>query len=211
MLPLGPPCRRLSHCCSLATSLTLPLPPPFPAAPCLRAPAQQDDQQPCFLSHTTPLTNALVAASSHLSVHVTGHPPSSGGGGGPAKGPRYCPSIETKVARHPHLTAHNVWLEPDGAPDETSSSSSAFLPPLSLPPLADPQTLRHQPPDLVYPSGMSITLPAEIQLDVLRSCQGLEHVEMAQPGYGVEYDYVNPRELRRASPLLSPPPAIRWC
>lgn len=54
--------------------------------------------------------------------------------------------------------------------------------------------------DLVYPSGMSITLPEEIQRLVLRTCKGLEQVEMAQPGYGVEYDYVNPRELKGARP-----------
>ena len=51
--------------------------------------------------------------------------------------------------------------------------------------------------DLIYPNGISVTLPAEVQLELLRSIRGLENVEMTQPGYGVEYDHVDPRELKR--------------
>lgn len=81
-------------------------------------------------------------------------------------GPRYCPSIEDKVVRFSEKSSHQVFLEPEGL---TS--------------------------DLVYPNGISTSLPQDVQVDYVRSIRGLELAEIAQPGYAIEYDYVDPRAL----------------
>ncbi len=81
-------------------------------------------------------------------------------------GPRYCPSIEDKVVRFADKTSHQIFLEPEGLDDHT-----------------------------VYPNGISTSLPAEVQTDYVRSIGGLEAVKILQPGYAIEYDYFDPREL----------------
>ena len=81
-------------------------------------------------------------------------------------GPRYCPSIEDKVVRFADKASHQVFLEPEGLSDST-----------------------------VYPNGISTSLPQDVQLAYVRSIHGLEDVEILQPGYAVEYDYVDPRAL----------------
>lgn len=83
-----------------------------------------------------------------------------------AAGPRYCPSIEDKIHRFGDRDGHQVFLEPEGL--GTS---------------------------LIYPNGISTSLPAEVQLDFLRTMPGLAKVEMAVPGYAVEYAHVDPRSL----------------
>ena len=82
------------------------------------------------------------------------------------QGPRYCPSIEDKVHRFGDRDGHQIFLEPEG--------------------LDDPW---------VYPNGVSTSLPADVQLAIMRSVKGLEQVEIAQAGYAVEYDHIDPRAL----------------
>ena len=93
-----------------------------------------------------------------------------------ATGPRYCPSIEDKIHRFADRDGHQVFLEPEGLATH-----------------------------LVYPNGISTSLPAEVQLAMLRTMEGLEKVEMAVPGYAVEYDHVDPRALRPSLELRDMP------
>ena len=84
-------------------------------------------------------------------------------------GPRYCPSIEDKVVRFSNRETHQVFLEPEGLDDDT-----------------------------VYPNGISTSLPAEVQEAFIRTMPGLEKALIKRPGYAIEYDYVDPRELSPA-------------
>jgi tRNA uridine 5-carboxymethylaminomethyl modification enzyme len=138
-------------------------------------PEQPGDDEITFFSASTRST-ALPQVSCHVAetnprVHalVTENLASSPlfTGAITGRGPRYCPSLEDKVVRFADRERHQIFIEPEGLDS-----------------------------DLLYLNGFSTSLPPDVQLRMVRSIAGLEDAEMARPGYAVEYDYVDPTELR---------------
>ena len=116
-----------------------------------------ENQMLCWATYTNNASHDIVRENLDKTIHIRET----------VKGPRYCPSLESKVIRFSEKQRHIVWLEPEGFDS-----------------------------DLVYPNGLSMTIPAEAQEQLLRTIRGLEDVQMTQAGYGVEYDYVDPRSLK---------------
>lgn len=100
--------------------------------------------------HTPPAINEIILKNLHVNHHVTQE----------LNGPRYCPSIESKILRFGNRS-HQIWLEPEGFDS-----------------------------DVIYPNGLSCTLPEELQWKLVRSLPGLQNAQIIRPGYGVTYDYV---------------------
>jgi tRNA uridine 5-carboxymethylaminomethyl modification enzyme len=145
---------------------------------------QPSDPEPWTMSALTPqrLNSQVFCAitrtnsRSHDVIRANLHRSPLFSGAIGGQGPRYCPSIEDKIHRFADRDGHQVFLEPEGLDTH-----------------------------LVYPNGISTSLPADVQLAMLRTMDGLETVEMAVPGYAVEYDHIDPRALRLSLELRAIP------
>ena len=122
----------------------------------------------CGITRTTAETHRIIADSLHLSAVYSGQIA--------GQGPRYCPSIEDKIARFADRDSHQIFLEPEGLDDHT-----------------------------VYPNGISTSLPRDVQDRLVASIPGLERATILQYGYAIEYDFIDPRALTSTLQLKAMP------
>lgn len=146
--------------------------------------SQPGDEEPVLFSFLSTSTDAPQIScgithtneKTHAIIRKNLERSSMYGGHIDGVGPRYCPSIEDKVVRFADKPSHQVFLEPEGADDHT-----------------------------IYPNGISTSLPEDVQLEYIRSMKGLEDAVILQPGYAIEYDYVDPRALKATLELRDVP------
>jgi tRNA uridine 5-carboxymethylaminomethyl modification enzyme len=131
---------------------------PRPVFSFLGRTSDHPQQLPCHITATNSHTHEIIRAASDRSPMFTGQIE--------GRGPRYCPSVEDKVARFAERDSHQIFLEPEGL---TTNE--------------------------VYPNGISTSLPFEVQQRFVRTIPGLEQAHLTRPGYAIEYDYFDPRDL----------------
>ena len=117
------------------------------------------EQVPCWLTYTNEKTHKIIRDNIERAPMANGIIKGIG--------PRYCPSIETKIVRFPDKERHQLFIEPEGLDTEE-----------------------------MYVQGMSTSMPIDVQMEFLRTIPGLEHVKIMRPGYAIEYDCINPLQLK---------------
>jgi tRNA uridine 5-carboxymethylaminomethyl modification enzyme len=128
------------------------------------APVTTTTVRPCYITHTNEKTHAVIKRNAHLSPIYSGHITGTA--------PRYCPSIEDKIARFAGKTSHHVFVEPESASCEE-----------------------------VYPNGLSTSLPYNVQQEFIRTIAGFEQAILTRPGYAIEYDFAHPHQLKHTLEL----------
>jgi tRNA uridine 5-carboxymethylaminomethyl modification enzyme len=158
-LKTGTPPRLDGRSLDYAAMTLQPGDDPRPVFSLLGRPTDHPAQVPCHITATNERTHDLIRAATDRSPMFTGVIE--------GVGPRYCPSVEDKVARFADKSSHQVFVEPEGLDT-------------------------HE----VYPNGISTSLPYDVQVEFVRSIRGFERAHLTRPGYAIEYDYFDPRDLR---------------